>query len=330
MKQFANTPGIAGLGMALSFAIPAWLLGRYFPVIGGPVWGILLGMLWAYWKEPVSNHAGINFVAKNVLQYSIILLGFEMNLQHILVTGRQSLYVIVFTLGAAFLTAWFAGKYLKVSGTSSILIGVGTAICGGSAIAAAAPAIRASEKDIAYSISTIFLFNIAAVFLFPFLGHALLLNDTGFGMWAGTAINDTSSVVAAGYSYSQAAGNYSTIVKLTRTLMIIPTTLVLSLITARRQKTDSTFNFIKTFPWFIIGFIFASLINTWGMLPPAICLLLAQTGKFFIIVAMAGIGLKTSLPQLITNGIRPVLLGLACWFAVASVSLAVQYYLQIW
>lgn len=330
MRALINHPLLTGLSTTFAFALPAWLLGKYFPLIGGPVWGILLGMLWACWQQPANDQSGINFAAKKILQYSIILLGFEMNLQHIVSTGSQSLAIIFFTLSAAFLTAWLAGKYLRVSDPSSILIGVGTAICGGSAIAAAAPAIRAGEKDVAYSISTIFLFNIAAVFIFPLLGHAMQLSDTGFGMWAGTAINDTSSVVAAGYSYSQNAGSFATIVKLTRTLMIIPVTLVLSLLTARKQQLDQTFSFTKTFPWFILGFVLASVVHTLGMLPPELCAWLAQAGKFLIIVAMVGIGLKTSLPNLISNGLRPVLLGLACWFAVAVVSLIVQHYLQIW
>lgn len=330
MNLLINRPLLTGLASTFAFALPAWLLGKCFPLIGGPVWGILLGMLWAYGKQPVGDQAGITFAAKKILQYAIILLGFEMNLQHIIATGSQSLAIICFTLGAAFLTAWLAGKYLNVSGPVSILIGVGTAICGGSAIAAAAPAIRAGEKDVAYSISTIFLFNIAAVFIFPLLGHALRLSDTGFGMWAGTAINDTSSVVAAGYSYSQNAGSFATIVKLTRTLMIIPVTLALSLLTARKQQLDQSFSFVQTFPWFILGFVLASVVHTLGLVPPALCDGLAQTGKFLIIVAMAGIGLKTSLPHLVSNGLRPVLLGLACWIAVAVVSLAVQHDLQLW
>lgn len=320
----------AGVAFAVAIAIPAWYLGLKVPLIGGPVFGILFGMILAFWQRPSVFTVGIRFASKNILQYSIILLGFEMNLFQVFAVGSQSLFVMLFTLSAAFITAWLAGKYLELSGTTSILIGVGTAICGGSAIAATAPAIKASEKDIAYSISTIFLFNIIAVFIFPFLGHLLHMSDIGFGMWAGTAINDTSSVVAAGYSYSQPAGNFATIVKLTRTLMIVPITLALALLTARKNTGGSTFSFAKTFPWFIIGFLLTSIINTTGTLPAPLCSGLAQAGKFFIVVAMAAIGLNTNLRQLVNNGTKPILLGLSCWFSVAVVSLAVQHYLKLW
>jgi uncharacterized integral membrane protein (TIGR00698 family) len=324
-------PGmLPGLLLVLSAAVPAWFLGKEFPLIGGPVFAILLGMLFSLARPPAICRTGIQFSAKKLLQASIILFGFEMNLYQVYRVGSQSLSIMVFTLSAAFLAAWLAGRYLKLDGNTSILIGVGTAICGGSAIAATAPVIAADDKEIAYSISTIFLFNIAAVLLFPFLGHRLGMNDMGFGMWAGTAINDTSSVVAAGYSYSNAAGNFATIVKLTRTLMIIPVTLFLSAMTARKNAAKASFRFSKVFPWFIVAFIAASVLRTWGIVPLALCSLFSQTGKFFIIMAMAAIGLNTPLRQMVANGIRPLLLGLSCWVAVATVSLAVQSCLKLW
>jgi uncharacterized integral membrane protein (TIGR00698 family) len=319
-----------GVLIVAAIAIPAWFLGIKIPLVGGPVFGILLGMIIAFWKRPIGLEKGITFTSKKILQYSIILLGFEMNLFHVFEVGSQSLLIMIFTLSAAFLTAWLVGRYLQLAGNTSILIGVGTAICGGSAIAATAPVISATNKEVAYSISTIFLFNIAAVFIFPFMGHVLGMNDIGFGMWAGTAINDTSSVVAAGYSYSQAAGNFATIVKLTRTLMIVPITLALAIYTSRKNVNNSTFSLAKIFPWFILGFLFASIINTTGYLPSSICQTLSQIGKFFIVMAMVAIGLNTHLKQLINNGIKPIILGLSCWMAVALVSLAVQHYLQIW
>jgi uncharacterized integral membrane protein (TIGR00698 family) len=321
---------LPGTLTVITLAIPAWFLGIYIPLIGGPVFGILLGMIMAYWKRPITYEEGITFASKKVLQASIILLGFEMNLFNVFKVGSQSLYIMIFTLSAAFITAWLVGHYLKLPGNTSILIGIGTAICGGSAIAATAPVISASNKDVAFSISTIFLFNIAAVFIFPFMGHVLGMNDLGFGMWAGTAINDTSSVVAAGYSYSHEAGNFATIVKLTRALMIVPVTLTLAIIIARKEANNSNFSIIKIFPWFILGFLAASIINTTGFLSQSLCQALAQTGKFFIVMAMAAIGLKTHLKQLINNGMKPILLGLSCWLAVALVSLAVQHHLQIW
>ena len=319
-----------GFILVATLSIIAYLLGSLVPLVGGPVFGILIGMLVALWQRPVVFEAGILFLSKKLLPVSIILLGFEMNLFHVFDIGSQSLYIIVFTLSAAFITAWIFGHYFKLEGNTIILIGVGTAICGGSAIAATAPVISATERDVAYSISTIFLFNIAAVFIFPFAGHFMGMSDVGFGMWAGTAINDTSSVVAAGYSYSDEAGNFATIVKLTRALMIVPITVVLALVAARNNSGNSTFSLIKIFPWFILGFLATSIVNTAGIIPANLGTTLAQTGKFFIIMAMTAIGLNTRLHHLVNNGVKPVLLGLSCWVAVALVSIVAQYALAIW
>ena len=317
-----------GKGFLFSFivAIPAYFLGQYVPLVGGPVFGILLGILLAGVTRPQEWEAGIAYTGKKVLQYSIILLGFEMNLFRVVQIGGQSFSVMIFTLLTAFAVAYGVGRLLKLETNTTILIGAGTAICGGSAIAAVAPVISAKDKDIVFSISTIFLFNIAAVFLFPFLGHQFGMSDSGFGMWAGTAINDTSSVVAAGYSYSDQAGSYATIVKLTRALMIVPVCLVMAVVMARKRRNEEgNFSLAKIFPWFILWFVVASVINTTGFVPQALSHFLGQAGKFFIIVAMSAIGLKTNLKSLIKNGMRPILLGLACWFAVAAMSLFMQH-----
>jgi uncharacterized integral membrane protein (TIGR00698 family) len=315
-----------GILFAFVFAMPAYFLGIAYPIIGGPVFGILLGIIFASFKRPASCEPGIRFTGKKILQYSIILLGFEMNLFHVLDIGIQSFSVMIFTLLTAFTVAYFFGKFLKLDHNITTLIGAGTAICGGSAIAAVAPVIGAKDKDIAFSISTIFLFNVIAVFLFPFLGHLFGLSDHGFGMWAGTAINDTSSVVAAGYSYSEEAGSYATIVKLTRALMIVPVCLFFAFLTTHNKtKNSSDFNLATIFPWFILWFIVASIINTTGALPLAFSHALGSLGKFSIIWAMSAIGLNTNLASLIKNGFKPILLGLVCWFAVAAVSLIIQH-----
>jgi uncharacterized integral membrane protein (TIGR00698 family) len=314
-----------GIVFSLILAIPAFLLGQVYPLIGGPVFGILLGIIAASFKRPASWESGIRFTGKKILQYAIILLGFEMNLFHVLSIGAKSFSVMIFTLLTAFVVAYFVGKLLRLDFTTTTLIGAGTAICGGSAIAAIAPVIEAKDKDIAFSISTIFLFNILAVFIFPLLGHYWGLSDTGFGMWAGTAINDTSSVVAAGYSYSNAAGSYATIVKLTRALMIVPVCLFFALLMTRRKANNSSVQLAKIFPWFILWFVVASIINTIGILPDTVSQSLGSIGKFAIILAMSAIGLNTNIKTLLSNGMRPIALGLACWFAVAFVSLVIQH-----
>jgi len=323
---------IPGVLTSFLIAIAAYFLAKMVPVIGGPVFGISLGILAASLvKLPDQLSKGIKFTSKYILQFAVILLGFEMNMGKVIEVGKQSILVIFLTLTASFLTAYLVGKKLNIHKKLAILIGVGTAICGGSAIAAAAPAIDAKDEDISFAISTIFLFNIIAVFLFPLTGHLLKMTDSGFGMWAGTAINDTSSVVAAGYSYSNAAGNFATIVKLTRSLMIVPVTLALALLTARSEKReDNHFNFLKVFPWFVVGFLAAAILNSLGWLPVQTTSLLAQSGKFFIIMAMSAIGLSTNLRTFIKTAPRALLLGSFTWLAVMLTSLAAQVLLQIW
>ena len=319
---------VDGVLYAMLFAIPAYILGLYFPLVGGPVFGILLGMLFAKRRRPHAVESGIQFTGKRILQYAIILLGFEMNLFRVAEVGAQSLYVMIFTLLAAFGTALLMGKLLGLERDMTALVGAGTAICGGSAIAAVAPVIGAKDRDVVISIATIFLFNVIAVFLFPFLGHVMGMSDAGFGMWAGTAINDTSSVVAAGYAYSSEAGAYATIVKLTRTLMIVPVCLFFSLLVMRGAEGDGArFSLKRIFPMFVLYFVLACIVHTAGILPAEVSHGLGMLGKFAIVLAMSAIGLNTDLPSLLKNGLRPLALGLVCWIAVAGTSLVVQHVL---
>ncbi len=321
---------ILGILLAGIIAIPAWFIGKAVPIVGSPVLGILFGMLLAFWKRPMAFNEGIQFTSKKILQYAIILLGFEMNLFNVFRVGKQTLLLMVFTLSASFLTAYFGGKLLKLDSNTKTLIGVGSAICGGSAIAATAPVINANDEEVARSISTIFLFNVMAAFLFPFLGHVLGMSDHTFGLWAGTAVNDTSSVVAAGYAFSDAAGNLSVIVKLTRTLAIVPITLVLAVITSKKNAGENpNYSIAKIFPWFVLGFLAASMINTFLPVSPELTHFLSQGGKFMIVMAMAAIGLNTNIVKLVKNGSKPIYLGFLCWISISVMSLAVQYLFQI-
>jgi uncharacterized integral membrane protein (TIGR00698 family) len=350
-RSMKYAPGVA---LCLVIGGLAWFLGRAFPVIGGPVFGILLGMASSMALGGLSGRNtdlgkkgldagfsdGVEFTASKLLQYSIVLLGFEMNLFEVLRVGSQSIVIIISTISSSLLTSFFAGRLMGVDGRTATLIGVGTSICGGSAIAATAPVIRANEEEVSQAVSTIFLFNIAAVFIFPVLGRMLMMGDIGFGMWAGTAINDTSSVVAAGASWSAAAGNsvalgYATIVKLARTLTIVPVTLFLALRTARRSSNGSgskegPLRIWKVFPWFVIGFLGAACLSTFAPVPSHASQLLASCGKFSIVMAMTAIGLRTDLRKLLSNGVRPIALGLCCWASVAGVSLLLQMRLGIW
>lgn len=328
MKTIINK--LSGIILALIIAIPAWLIGINFPIIGSPVLGILFGMILAFWKRPNYLNEGITYTSKKLLQYSIILMGFGMNLFNVFKVGKQTIILMIFTLSAAFITAYVVGKLLKINGKTATLIGVGSSICGGSAIAATAPVINANEEEVAHSISTIFLFNAIAAFLFPFLGHLLGMSNQCFGLWAGTAVNDTSSVVAAGYSYSNAAGNLAVIVKLTRTLAIVPITLALAIYTSKKEAKSKkgTYAISKIFPWFVLGFLVASIINTFIPLPVVLTKFLSQAGKFVIVMAMVSVGLNTNIVKLIKNGIRPILLGFTCWVILALTSLGVQHFIM--
>ena len=291
------------------------------------MFGIVLGILVRNTLAPGGSYTpGIQFAGKQVLQWSIIALGFGLSLNQVAKTGLESLSVTLVTMTVAFLAAWGLGHLLKVQDKLKILIGVGTAICGGSAIAAITPIIKPDEHDTAFAISTIFLFNLVAVLLFPLLGHVLHLSDLGFGLWAGTAINDTSSVVAAGYSFSKQAGDYATIVKLTRATLIIPICLILAFATAWKQKKQGAtdFSLRRIFPWFILWFLVASGVRTAGLVPVAIQPALHLAAEFLIIVALTAIGLSANLRKMASTGARPILLGLGVWAAVAVSSLLVQ------
>jgi len=322
----------SGLLLALAIALAAWGLGRLVPLIGGPVFGIVIGIGVRNLLAPgEAFNPGIQFASKQILQWSIIALGFGLSLTQVAQTGLQSLAVTLVTITVAFGTALLLGRVLKVHDKLKVLIGVGTAICGGSAIAAVTPIIKPDDHDTAFAISTIFLFNIVAVLLFPLLGHALHLSDLGFGLWAGTAINDTSSVVAAGYSYSTTAGDYATIVKLTRATLIIPICLILAIAVAMREKraakhagVTSDFSLRRIFPWFILWFLVASAVRTAGLVPSAIQPAIHLAAEFMIIVALTAIGLSANLRKMASTGVRPILLGLGVWAAVSVSSLLVQ------
>ena len=319
------TSRVPGLLLAAALAAVALALGHALPLLGGAVIGIGLGMAVSQAFPPAPRYApGIAFAGKQVLQGSIILLGFGLNLGQVVHTGLQSLAVTLVTVGVAFASAWLLGRWLKVPGKLTLLVGAGTAICGGSAIAAVTPIVKPDEHDTAYAISTIFLFNVAAVLLFPPLGHLLGLSDAGFGLWAGTAINDTSSVVAAGYHYSAAAGDHATIVKLTRATLIVPVCLALAAWQAWTRREGSGFRIGQVFPWFILGFLIASALRSANAVPAAALPLLHGAAEFMIVTAMTAIGLSANLRRMAGTGPRPLLLGLGVWASVAMASLAVQ------
>lgn len=321
-----------GLILVVVIGLLAMLVGRSAPLIGGAVFGLLFGVAIRYLLAPNERFTpGIAVCGNQVLQCSIIALGFGLDLTQVVKTGLESLWVTLVTMCAAFVAAGVLRRWLGVHHRLTILIGVGTAICGGSAIAAVAPIVRSDGPETASAISTIFLFSIVAVLVFPWLGHLMNMSDVGFGLWVGTAINDTSSVVAVGYSYSEAAGDYATIVKLTRSTLIIPVCLVLALVVAgrdsRRHAQSGSIREgvrIRAFPWFILGFVAASSIRSIGLVPAALEPPLHVLADVLIVVALTAIGLSANIHKMMSSGGRPIALGLGVWIAVIGSSLLMQ------
>lgn len=284
------------------------------------------------------------FTSKKILQYAVILLGFGMNLNVVLRTGKQSLPIILATISTSLIIALSLHKLMHIPGKISTLVGVGSSICGGSAIAATAPVINADDEDVAQAISVIFFFNVLAAVVFPAIGTAIGFSTTSgeaFGIFAGTAINDTSSVTAAASTWDSmhhlgsATLDKAVMVKLTRTLAIIPITLVLAFLQAKREKGNSgdKVSLKKVFPFFILYFIGASMITTIAVnmgVNANVFTALKNSSKFFIIMAMAAIGLNTNIIKLLKTGGKPIIMGFACWIGITGVSLFMQRVLGIW
>jgi uncharacterized integral membrane protein (TIGR00698 family) len=327
---------VPGLVAAAAVAGVGTLLGRKLPVVGAPVFAIAIGMLVSAVRSPSAVlRPGLEFTSKRVLQGSIMVLGLGLSFRQVVSTGKASLPVLLGTLVVALLVAWLAGRALHLRRDLNTLIGVGTAICGASAIAATDAVIGADEADVSYAIATIFTFNVAAVLAFPSLGHLLGLSQHAFGLWAGTAINDTSSVVAASTIYGHAAGSYAVVVKLTRSLAIVPICLGLA---AWRHRTStvapegaassrltSGFETLRrVFPLFILGFILAAALNSFGLIPPVAHHYLADAATWMITAALAAIGLSTRFGHIRQAGPRPILLGTILWLTVGVTSLGLQ------
>ncbi|TDF98049.1 YeiH family protein [Paenibacillus piri] len=325
MTWIRNT--VPGIVFVLMISLVAAWAGSIFPLIGGAVFGLLSGFLINnITGKPKYTYKGILFSSKKVLQWAVIGLGFSLSLSQVWNTGVESFYIMAVTLLAAIAASYGFGKLLSIPDRLNVLIGVGTGICGGSAIAAVSPVIKANEVEVAYSVSTIFLFNVAAVILFPLLGHWLGLSDKAFGLLAGTAINDTSSVVTAGYIYSQAAGDYATVVKLARTTMIIPVTFLLSALVGMKAKREEHgqqnvhYSITPIFPWFIVWFLAASLFNTLGLFGEGTIHYAGMIAKFMIVMALTAIGLSADFRKMIKTGFRPIVLGFIVWIAVILTS----------
>lgn len=349
MKTIKNY--LPGIFLCLLISIPAWIIVKLIPqleIIGAPVISILAGMLISlFYKNKIATAKGITFTSKKILQYAVILLGFGLNLSTIAKVGSQSLPIIICTIATSLIVSFILYKMMKTPAKISTLIGVGSSICGGSAIAATAPVIDANDEEIAQSISVVFLFNVLAALIFPTFGGLIGMSDQGFALFAGTAVNDTSSVTAAASTWESIHNvggvlDSAVIVKLTRTLAIIPITLVLAFYRIKKagknNENSEKVSLKKVFPMFILYFVAASVIitilnsvlsgNTLNT-ANSIFAFFKTTSKFFIVMAMSAIGLNTDIIKLIKTGGKPIFMGLCCWVMITAVSIVMQYMLGL-
>ena len=336
MKLIKTIPGIL---LAACIAFLACWIENLLPIhlIGSAVIAMFIGMfLNQYIKNTKIFASGLKFTSKKILKFAIILLGLSLNITTILHVGKMSLTVMVFTLLTCFGGGYFIGKALGLNWKLSNLISAGTGICGGSAIAAIAPTIDADDNDVAYAMSATFLFDMAMIVLFPIMGRALGMSDQAFGIWAGTAVNDTSSVVATGYAFSEGAGDFATMVKLTRTLAIIPTVITFAFVQLRLKRKEAiansqnidelkaNFNIAKIFPWFILGFLCMSIVASVFSIPTTVVSGTKTISKFLMVCALSAIGLNTSFSNLKKSGIRPMIHGFIISALVVIVALLVE------
>ena len=336
MKILKFIPGIA---LSAAIATLACFIENLLPIhlIGSAVIAMFIGMVLNHFLKNTKIFAsGIKFTSKKILKFAIILLGLSLNINTILNVGKMSLTVMIFTLLTCFGGGYFIGKALGLNWKLSNLISAGTGICGGSAIAAIAPTIDADDNDVAYAMSATFLFDMAMIVLFPIMGKAIGMTDQAFGIWAGTAVNDTSSVVATGYAFSEGAGDFATMVKLTRTLAIIPTVITFAFIQLGLKRKEALANshdgnglkanlkISKIFPWFILGFLAMSIVASIFPIPTAVVSGTKSASKFLMVCALAAIGLNTSFSSMKKAGIRPMIHGFIISALVVIVALLVE------
>ena len=322
---------LPGLAVASAIGAPALMLQSQLTVSGKTVvsavavaivMGVLIRNLWGLAE---TCKPGVSFAVKRLLRVGIALLGAQLSLGQVLRTGATAVLVVATCIVLAILVVRFLSTRMGLSDRLGTLLGVGTSICGVSAIVATAPAIEAKQEETSMAVATITVFGLLAVVVYPLLGRALGLSDVVFGTWAGTAVNDTSQVIAAGLIYSQTAGEVATVVKLTRNLFMAPVIVVLSSWYLRRgqgsrvrgQKGISLKNAV---PGFVLGFVAMAVVNSLGAFPPTVLAFIRTASSWLIVVALAGVGLETNLASLKAIGFRPFYAGLFAASFMAAVS----------
>ena len=322
------------LGIAICFAVAgvSVLLEELIPggLLGASIIALFMGTIINSFFHPKWIQPALKFTSKRILKAAIVLLGASLSVSTILSVGKMTFFVMIFTFAMCFGAGYFIRKLFGLNWKLSNLISAGTGICGGSAVAAIAPVIDADDKDIAFAMSSTFLFDMVMIALYPLMGKALGMSDIAYGIWAGTSVNDTASVVASGYAFSEAAGDFATMVKLTRTIAIIPTVLVFAWIGVRMKKKEmqttgvgNKVNMMKIIPWFIGGFLLLAIINSAGLIPANVSGIMKGTSKFLMVTALAAIGLNTSLLDFKKAGLKPMFYGITIDTLVTLTALVV-------
>ena len=322
-RLYKKDPILPGVGLSLLIASVAYFIGKAFPAVGGVIIALLIGIIVRNTvKLPESFNKGINFVVKVLLKVAIVLLGATLSIGSMIHAGTHAIVPIVIVVVGGIVIAIVFGRIFKVNNTLNLLIGVGTSICGATAISVVKGVVQAKEAIIAYAITTIFLFNIIATIFYPLIGQWLQLSSIQFGIWVGTSIHDTSSVVAVGYLIGDEVGEIATTVKLVRTLFILPLVLILSFVFTRKMKsTEQKFSIKQAFPMFILGFLAMSFFYSFGYIPEDYSITLGMIAKFIIIMVMASVGLQVNWSKFKSLGVKPILVGLIASVFVASISL---------
>ena len=334
MDSKANNRSLFILGVAICFAVAfsSVLIEHLVPgeLLGASIIALFLGTIINSFFYPSWIKPALKFTSKKVLKLAIILLGASLSVNVILSVGKMTFFVMIFTFAMCFGGGYFIRKLFGLNWKLSNLISAGTGICGGSAVAAIAPVIDADDKDIAFAMSSTFLFDMVMVALYPIMGRLLGMSDIAYGIWAGTSVNDTASVVASGYAFSEAAGDFATMVKLTRTIAIIPTVLVFAYIGTRaKQKALQTasggqkVNILSIIPWFIAAFLALAILNSIGWIPPQVSGIMKTASKFLMVTALAAIGLGTSITDFRKAGLAPMFYGITIDTLVTLTALAV-------
>ena len=323
---------LLGVGICFAAAALSVLLEHLIPgeLLGASIIALFMGTIINSFFHPKWIKPALKFTSKKILKAAIILLGASLSVGTIMSVGKMTFFVMIFTFAMCFGGGYFIRKLFGLNWKLSNLISAGTGICGGSAVAAIAPVIDADDKDIAFAMSSTFLFDMVMIALYPLMGRALGMNDIAYGIWAGTSVNDTASVVASGYAFSDAAGDFATMVKLTRTIAIIPTVLVFAYIGTRakqkelqKESAGKKVNILKIVPWFICGFLALAIANSVGFIPVAVSGVMKQASKFLMVTALAAIGLGTSITDFKKAGLAPMFYGITIDTLVTLTALGV-------